>query len=89
MAISKERKAELVRKFGDNPNDTGKPEGQIAILTEHIQILGPHMEANRKDKHSLRGLMKMVGKRRGLLDYLMKNDIARYRAIIAELGIRR
>lgn len=89
MSMTKERKAELVQKFGDHPNDTGKPEVQIAILTEHITTLGPHFESNRKDKHSLRGLMKMVGKRRGLLDYLMAKDISRYRAIIAELGIRR
>jgi small subunit ribosomal protein S15 len=89
MAMTKERKAELVQKFGDHANDTGKPEVQIAILTDHINGLGPHFEGNRKDKHSLRGLMKMVGKRRGLLDYLMKKDIGRYRAIIAELGIRR
>jgi small subunit ribosomal protein S15 len=89
MALSKERKAELVRKFGDHANDTGKPEVQIAILTEHINVLSPHLEKNRKDKHSLRGLMQMVGKRRSLLDYLMKKEIARYRAIIAELGIRR
>jgi small subunit ribosomal protein S15 len=89
MALSKERKAELVRKFGDHGNDTGKPEVQIAILTEHINVLSPHLEKNKKDKHSLRGLMQMVGKRRSLLDYLMKKDIARYRAIIAQLGIRR
>ncbi|HVZ40191.1 MAG TPA: 30S ribosomal protein S15 [Candidatus Kapabacteria bacterium] len=89
MALTKERKAELVRKFGDHPNDTGKPEVQIAILTEHINLLSPHLEKNRKDKHSLRGLMQMVGKRRSLLDYLMRKDIARYRAVIATLGIRR
>jgi len=89
MALTKERKAELVQKFGDHTDDTGKPEVQIAILTEHINVLSPHLEKNKKDKHSLRGLMQMVGKRRSLLDYLMKKDIARYRAIIAELGIRR
>jgi small subunit ribosomal protein S15 len=89
MALTKERKAELVQKFGDHADDTGKPEVQIAILTEHINVLSPHLEKNRKDKHSLRGLMQMVGKRRSLLDYLMKKEITRYRAIIAELGIRR
>ena len=89
MALTKERKAELVLKFGEHPGDTGRPEVQIAILTDHINSLSPHFEANRKDKHSLRGLLQMVGKRRGLLDYLMKKDIKRYRAIIAELGIRR
>ena len=89
MSLSKERKAELVQKHGENPTDTGKPEVQIAILTERINTLNPHFTANRKDKHSLRGLLKMVGKRRSLLDYLMKKDIGRYRAIIAELGIRK
>lgn len=89
MAMTKERKAELVQKYGDHPNDTGKPEVQIAILTAHINLLSPHLEKNKKDKHSLRGLMQMVGKRRSLLDYLMRKDISRYRAIIAELGIRR
>jgi small subunit ribosomal protein S15 len=89
MSLSKERKAELVQKYGETPNDTGKPEVQIAILTERINTLNPHFSANRKDKHSLRGLLKMVGKRRSLLDYLMKKDIGRYRSIIAELGIRK
>jgi small subunit ribosomal protein S15 len=89
MAMTKERKAELVQKFGDHAEDTGKPEVQIAILTEHINILTPHLEVHKKDKHSLRGLLKMVGKRRSLLDYLMKKDINRYRTIIAELSIRK
>lgn len=89
MPLTKERKAELVAKFGDHPNDTGKPEVQIAVLTERIQTLTPHFAQNKKDKHSLRGLLKMVGKRRHLLDYLMQKDIERYRTIIAELGIRK
>jgi small subunit ribosomal protein S15 len=89
VALTKERKAELVQKFGDHANDTGKPEVQIAILTAHINALTPHLETNKKDKHSLRGLMQMVGKRRSLLDYLAKKDINRYRSVIAELGIRR
>jgi small subunit ribosomal protein S15 len=89
MPLTKERKAELVAKFGDHPNDTGKPEVQIAVLTERIKGLTPHFEKNKKDKHSLRGLLKMVGKRRHLLDYLMEKDINRYRTIIAELGIRK
>ena len=89
MALTKDRKAELVQKFGDQANDTGKPEVQIAILTAHINALTPHLEVNKKDKHSLRGLMQMVGKRRSLLDYLAKKDINRYRSVIAELGIRR
>jgi len=89
MALTSERKAELVRTYGDHANDTGKPEVQIAILTEHINLLTPHLEKHKKDKHSLRGLMLMVGKRRSLLDYLMKKDIARYRTVISQLGIRR
>lgn len=89
MGLTKEQTAEIVAKYGDNPNDSGKPEVQIAILTERIKGLGPHFKSNRKDVHSLRGLRKMVGKRRHLLDYLMQSDITRYRAIIAELGIRR
>ncbi len=89
MALTSERTAEIVAKHGGGSNNSGKTEVQIAVLTERITTLGPHFEKNRKDKHSLRGLMKMVGKRRSLLDYLMKKDIQRYRAIIAELGIRR
>ena len=89
MSLTKERKAELVAKYGDNPDDTGKTEVQIAILTERIKSLGPHFDSNKKDKHSLRGLMKMVGKRRHLLDYLAEKDIERYRSIIKELGIRK
>lgn len=89
MPLTKDRKAELVAKYGDNPNDTGKPEVQIALLSERIKSLEPHFAKNRKDKHSLRGLMKMVGKRRHLLDYLADVDIERYRKLIAELGIRR
>lgn len=89
MALTNEQTAELVAKYGDSPNDSGRPEVQIAILTERIKGLGPHFKANKKDQHSLRGLRKMVGRRRHLLDYLAKKDIERYRAIIADLGIRR
>jgi small subunit ribosomal protein S15 len=89
MPLTQERKAELVQKFGDHPNDSGKPEVQIAILTERINQLQPHFGAHKKDKHSLRGLMKMVGKRRHLLDYLAKKDIERYRSVIAELKLRK
>lgn len=87
--VTKERKSELAQKYGAGANDTGKTEVQIAILTERINILQPHLKQNKKDKHSLRGLMLMVGKRRSLLDYLHNRDIMRYRAIIAELGIRK
>lgn len=87
--VTKERKAELTAKYGAGALDTGKTEVQIAILTERINVLQPHLKINKKDKHSLRGLMLMVGKRRSLLDYLSKIDIMRYRSIIAELGIRK
>ncbi len=89
MAVSKETKAELVRKFGKTPNDTGSPEVQIAILTSRINDLGPHFDQFKKDHHSRVGLLKMVGKRRRLLDYLQRVDIERYRKIIAELQIRK
>lgn len=89
MPIPKVRKAELTQKFGAHPNDSGKTEVQVAILTEHIAMLTRHLDTHKKDKHSLRGLLKMVGKRRSLLDYLMKKDILRYRSLIGELGIRR
>ncbi len=87
--ISKEKKAEIVAAFGRTPGDTGSPEVQIAILTERITELTEHLKNNNKDHHSRRGLLKMVGQRRGLLDYLKKKDIERYRALIARLGIRK
>lgn len=89
MAITKEMKAELVRKFGRSPKDTGIPEVQIAVLTARINDLAPHFEKFKKDHHSRVGLLKMVGKRRRLLDYLMEKDIERYRKIIADLQIRK
>ena len=82
-------KAEIIEKFAIHEGDTGSPEVQIAILTERINILTAHMQANPQDKHSNRGLLQMVGKRRRLLDYLQKKDIERYRALIAKLGIRK
>ncbi|PHV71786.1 30S ribosomal protein S15 [Sporanaerobium hydrogeniformans] len=87
--MTKERKQELMEKYGRTTNDTGSPEVQIALLTERINHLTEHLRAHKKDHHSRRGLLMMVGKRRGLLDYLIKTDIERYRAIIAELGIRK
>ena len=87
--ISKEKKAEIIAAYGRNPQDTGSPEVQIAILTERITELTEHLKVNPKDHHSRRGLLKMVGQRRGLLDYLMKKDIEGYRALIAKLGIRK
>ena len=89
MAISKDTKAEIVRKYGKDPKDTGVPEVQIALLTARINDLGPHFEKFRKDHHSRVGLLKMVGKRRRLLDYLQEKDIERYRKIIADLQIRK
>lgn len=87
--MTKERKQELIAKYGRGTNDTGSPEVQIALLTERINHLTDHLRTHKKDHHSRRGLLMMVGKRRGLLDYLIKTDIERYRAIIAELGIRK
>ena len=87
--ISKEKKAEIIAAYGRKPGDTGSPEVQIAILTERITELTEHLKVNQKDHHSRRGLLKMVGQRRGLLDYLKRNDIEAYRNLIARLGIRK
>ena len=86
---SKERKAEIVAEFGKNPQDTGSPEVQIALLTERIRELTEHLKVHQKDHHSRRGLFMLVGQRRGLLDYVKKNDIEAYRALIDKLGIRK
>jgi small subunit ribosomal protein S15 len=87
--ITKERTAQIVSQFGANPNDTGRPEVQIALLTEHIEDLSKHCEANKKDHHSRRGLIMMVSKRKTLLSYLASRDIQRYRSIVAALGLRK
>ncbi len=87
--ISKEQKAELIKTYGRTPEDTGSPEVQIAILTFRIRELTEHLKVNQKDHHSRRGLLKMVGKRRGLLAYLKKTDLEGYRALIEKLGIRK
>ena len=87
--ITKEKKTEVINKFARTAGDTGSPEVQVAILTERIKELNDHLSKNPKDHHSRRGLLKMVGKRRNLLNYLIKKDIERYRAIIAKLGIRK
>ena len=87
--ITKERKQELINKYGRTPNDTGSPEVQIALLTERINELTEHLKTNKNDHHSRRGLLKMVGQRRGLLAYLKKVDIERYRALIEKLGLRK
>ena len=87
--ISKEKKAEIIAAYGRKPGDTGSPEVQIAILTARINELQDHFNQHPKDHHSRRGLLKMVGKRRALLEYLKKNDIEGYRNLIARLGIRK
>ena len=87
--MTTERKAEIIKEYGRTPNDTGSPEVQVALLTERINVLTEHLKENKKDHHSRRGLLKMVGKRRGLLDYLKKNDLEGYRALIEKLGLRR
>jgi small subunit ribosomal protein S15 len=89
MAITKEQKAGIVTKFGKSGTDTGTPEVQIALLTARINDLTPHFEKFKKDHHSRVGLLKMVGKRRRLLDYLQEKNVERYRKVIAELQIRK
>ena len=84
-----EEKTEIMKAYATHEGDTGSPEVQVAILTERINILTEHMRANPQDKHSARGLYKMIGKRRSLLDYLQRKDVERYRALIAKLGIRK
>lgn len=89
MSVSKEKKEEIVAKYRLHDTDTGSPEVQIAILTEDISILTEHLRMHKKDFHSRRGLLKKVGSRRRLLDYLMRKDIESYRQLIAKLNIRR
>lgn len=87
--ITKEKKTELMTQYARTAGDTGSPEVQVAVLTERIRELTEHLKANPKDHHSRRGMYKMIGKRRGLLDYLKKKDIERYRTLIEQLGIRK
>jgi small subunit ribosomal protein S15 len=87
--ISKELKSQIIDKYKRDEKDTGSPEVQIAILTERINELTEHLKVHKKDNHSRRGLLKMVGKRRNLLNYLAKKDINRYREIVAKLGLRK
>jgi len=86
MAMTKERKAEIISEFKVHENDTGSPEVQIAVLTEEITRLNEHLRVHTKDHHSRRGLFKMVGQRRNLLNYLRKKDVTRYRNLIEKLG---
>ncbi len=89
MAITQERKQELISRFGDAPGDTGKTEVQVALLTERINDLNEHLREHRKDHHSRRGLLMLVGRRRRLLNYLRDSDLERYRTVLRELGLRR
>ncbi|HNR68108.1 MAG TPA: 30S ribosomal protein S15 [bacterium] len=89
MSVQKERKTEIVDKFGVNTADTGRPEVQIALLTERITDLQRHFKENPKDFHSRRGLLKLVGKRKRMLEYLKNEDIEKYRSLIQDLGLRR
>jgi small subunit ribosomal protein S15 len=89
MTLTQERKQELISKFGDSPTDTGKAEVQIALLTARINDLTEHLRAHRKDHHSRRGLLMLVGRRRRFLNYLQRSDLERYRALLRELGLRR
>ncbi len=89
MSMTLERKKELIEQYRIHESDTGSPEVQIAILSERINYLTDHLKVHKKDHHSRRGLLKMVGHRRGLLNYLKKKDVDRYRKVIASLGIRR
>lgn len=88
MAVSKERKAELVAQYGKDENDSGSAAVQVAILTERIRGLTEHMKTHKKDYHTRRGLLMLVGKRRRLLSYIKGNDIEAYRSLIKSLGIR-
>ena len=89
MPLNSDKKKELVKKYGESEKDTGRTEVQVAVLTERINYLTEHFKVHNKDHHSRRGLQKMVGQRRRLLDYLAKKDINRYRDLTKKLGIRR
>ncbi|MBR0406138.1 MAG: 30S ribosomal protein S15 [Eggerthellaceae bacterium] len=88
LSITKERTAELIKEFGKDEHDAGNVEVQVAILTERIRNLTEHLKVHKKDNHTRRGLMKLIGKRRGLLKYIKKRDIEQYRTLIKRLGIR-
>jgi len=88
LSISKERTAELIAEFGKDANDSGNVEVQVAILSERIRNLTEHLKVHKKDNHTRRGLMKLIGKRRGLLKYIKARDIEQYRTLIKKLGIR-
>lgn len=87
--MDKVKKSQIIQTYARHEGDTGSPEVQVAILTERINHLNEHLKINKKDHHSRRGLLLMVGQRRGLLDYLMRTDIERYRTLIGELNLRK
>ena len=89
MSLSIEEKRSIIEKYRVHDSDTGSPEVQVAILTERINYLTEHLKTHKKDNHSRRGMLKMVGRRRALLDYLKDADIERYRAIVERLGLRK
>jgi len=89
MALEKEEKAEIMKKFAKDENDSGSVEVQVAILTEEIKQLTEHLKEHKQDFHSKRGLLKKVGKRRSLLNYLLKTDVPRYRKLVKSLGLRK
>jgi small subunit ribosomal protein S15 len=89
MSLSNDKKKELIKQYGNNDFDTGKTEVQVALLSERIKYLTEHFKTHDKDHHSRRGLLKLVGQRRRLLDYLARKDITRYRSLVKDLGIRR
>jgi small subunit ribosomal protein S15 len=89
MSLTQEQKAELITKFGDSPTDTGKTEVQVAMLTARINQLTDHLRTHRKDHHSRRGLLMLVGQRRRFLNYLQRTDLERYRSLVRELGLRK
>ena len=89
MSLATQRKKDVVIKFAKHPSDTGSAEVQIALLTDRIRHLTEHMKVHKKDFHTQRGLLMLVGRRRRMLDYLRRNDVERYRALIAKLGLRR
>jgi len=89
LVLSKENKETVIEKFGSAEGDTGSPEVQIALLTERINGLTEHLKTHKKDHHSRRGLLKMVGKRRRLLTYLQDKNVNRYRTLVKELGLRK
>ena len=89
MALTKDKKTAIIKEFARDEKDTGSPEVQIAILTNEINALTEHLRNNKQDKHSKRGLLIKVGKRRSLLNYLIKTDVKRYRAVVEKLGLRK